>query len=49
MYDWVTFLSSRNWHNTVSQLYSNKKKKKKNMLNPMRHQYVRDGEREKNK
>ena len=24
MYDWVTMLYSRNWHNTVNQLYSNK-------------------------
>ena len=24
MYDWVTALYSRNWHNTVNQLYSNK-------------------------
>ena len=26
MYDWVTFLYTRNWKNIVSQLYSNKKK-----------------------
>ena len=26
MYDWVTMLYSRNWHNTVNQLYSNKNK-----------------------
>ena len=25
MYDWVTTLYSRNWHNTVNQIYSNKK------------------------
>ena len=25
MYDWVTLLSSRNWHNTVDQLYFNLK------------------------
>ena len=28
-YDWVTFLYSKNWHNSVNQLYSNKKFKKK--------------------
>ena len=27
MYDWVTLLHSRNWHNTVNQLYTNKKLK----------------------
>ena len=27
MYDWVTMLYSRNWHNTVNQLYSNNNKK----------------------
>ena len=27
VYDWVTKLYSRNWHNKVYQLYSNKKKK----------------------
>ena len=27
MYDWVTLLYSRNWHNIVNQLYFNKKKK----------------------
>ena len=26
MYDWVTLLHSRNWHNTVNQLYINLKK-----------------------
>ena len=26
MYDWVTLLYSRNWHNAVNQLYTNKKK-----------------------
>ena len=26
---WVNMLYSRNWHNTVNQLYSNRKKKKK--------------------
>ena len=25
MYDWVTLLYSRNWHNTVNQLYFNKR------------------------
>ena len=25
MYNWVTLLYSRNWYNTVSQLYFNKK------------------------
>ena len=25
MYDWVTILHSQNWHNTVNQLYTNKK------------------------
>ena len=25
MYDWVTLLYSRNWHNTVNQLYFAKK------------------------
>ena len=32
MHDWVTLLYSRNWHNTVNQLHSNKiffKKRKK--------------------
>ena len=29
MYDWITLLYSRNWHNTVSQLYFNLKKRKK--------------------
>ena len=24
MYDWVTLLYSRNWHNTVNQLYFKK-------------------------
>ena len=28
MYDWVTLLYSRNWHNTVNQLYFNKNKSK---------------------
>ena len=23
MYDWVTWLYSRNWHNVVNQIYSN--------------------------
>ena len=27
MYNWVTWLYSRNWHHTVNQLYFNKKKK----------------------
>ena len=27
MYDWVTLLYGRNWHNIISQLYSNKKLK----------------------
>ena len=27
MKDWVTLLYSRNWHNTVNQLYFNKKTK----------------------
>ena len=34
MYDWVTLLYSRNWHNIVNQLCLNKKiilKKKKNL------------------
>ena len=26
MYDWVTLLYGRNWHNIVNQLYFNKKK-----------------------
>ena len=30
MYDWVTLLYSRNWHNTVNQLYFKKMRKKKN-------------------
>ena len=25
VYDWITLLYSRNWHNIVNQLYSNKK------------------------
>ena len=29
MYDWVSLLNSRNWHNTVSQPYFNSKKEKK--------------------
>ena len=29
MYDWVTLLYSRKWHNIVKQLYFNLKKKKK--------------------
>ena len=29
MYDWVTLLYSKNWHNTANQLYFNKKEKKK--------------------
>ena len=29
MYNWVTSLYSRNWHNTVNQLYFHKKVKKK--------------------
>ena len=29
MYDWVTLPYSRNWHNTVKQLYKKKKKRKK--------------------
>ena len=29
MYDWVTLLYGRNWHNTVNQLHFLKKKKKK--------------------
>ena len=29
MYDWVTMLYSRNWHNTVNQLYFNRKKMNK--------------------
>ena len=31
MYVWVTMLYSRNWHNTVNQLYFNKNKAKKNV------------------
>ena len=27
MYDWVTLLYNRNWHNIVNQLYLNKKYK----------------------
>ena len=27
IYDWVTILYSRNWHNIVNQPYSNKKQK----------------------
>ena len=27
MYDWVTLMYSRNWHNTVNQIYFNLKKK----------------------
>ena len=27
MYDWVTWLSSRNWYNVLSQLYFNYNKK----------------------
>ena len=26
MYDWVTWLYSRNWHSVVNQIYSNVKK-----------------------
>ena len=26
VYDWVTLLDSRNWHNTVNQLYFDNKK-----------------------
>ena len=26
MYDWVTLLDSRNWHNIVNQVYFNKNK-----------------------
>ena len=29
MYNWVTSPYGRNWHNTVNQLYFNKKVKKK--------------------
>ena len=29
VYNWVTILYSRDWHNIVNQLYFNKKKKKK--------------------
>ena len=28
MYDWVTLLYSRNWHNSINQLYFKKCKKK---------------------
>ena len=28
IYDWITFLYSRNWHNIVNQLYFNKKKRR---------------------
>ena len=31
IYDWVTLLYSRNWHNTVNQLYFDKKIFKKSM------------------
>ena len=36
MYDWVTLLYSRNWRNTVNQLYFNFKKSTKctNTLTP---------------
>ena len=30
MYDWVTLLYSRNWHNTLNQLYFNKNEFLKN-------------------
>ena len=29
MYDWVTLLYRRNWHNTVNQLYFNKKRRRR--------------------
>ena len=31
MYNCVTMLYRRNWHNTINQLYSNKNKNKKNL------------------
>ena len=31
MYDWVTLLYSRNWHNIVNELYFNFKKYRENM------------------
>ena len=41
MYDWVALLYSRNWHNTVIQIYFNKKKfltaDLKNYMNPNVH------------
>ena len=33
MFDWVTLLYSRNWHNTVNQLYFNKNKKISAIIN----------------
>ena len=32
MYDWVTLLYNRNWHNIVSQLYFLKKKMKRQAM-----------------
>ena len=37
MYDWVTMLYSRNWHNAVNQLYNNLKRKKKNSISTQRY------------
>ena len=32
MYNWVTWLYSRDWHSIVNQLYINKKRKKKDAI-----------------
>ena len=38
MHAWVSLLYSRNWHNIVNQLYSNKKKKEnRNKLQNVKH------------
>ena len=32
MYDWVTLLYGRNWHNIVNQIYFNKKYREKGII-----------------
>ena len=42
MYDWVTLLYSRNWHNIINQLYFNKKYFFKKVRSSLVAQWVKD-------
>ena len=43
MSDWVSLLYSRSWHNTVNQLYSNKKIKKRDQAYLWSHKVIFTG------